>query len=328
MRKFFLFFTLFFFFSFFLFSQSFEKNIQGSYRGSLKENISQIVYKDELWSLPPIPLDDPFFIGWELEISLIGDSPAKPINYMISFYSSVRPFPQESISNYKVWDKGTKILNSGRSFSFQVLDLEWAPRNQWQIVSLNRIEYPILFVLEPTFQSTYSNNSSDVSFTVIAKPIYNQQGILRFEVYDDYTKEILPNAKISLDSKIVSLPTAQTILQNKGIYTINVQSNGYEERRIQIQIEPGRENNIPVGLTKSKTKVLFNVLDMVEVFLDGKKIEQDQRVYGAFVEPGSHNVTFTLGSFSLTKSFFAKEGKTYQVDLNFSLDLQEVPFIP
>lgn len=326
MRKFFLFFTLFALIFSFIFPQSFEKNIQGNYKGLLKENISQIISKNELWALPPIPLEDPFFIGWELEVSLIGDSVSRPINYMISFYSSVRPYPQESISNYKVWDKGTKILNSGRSFSFQILDLEWAPRNQWQIVSLKRNEYPLLFVLEPTFQSNYTDNSSEATFTVTAKPIYNQQGILRFEIYDENTKEIISKAKISLDSKTINWPDSQTILQNKGIYTINVQASGYEERRIQIQIEPGRENNIPIGLAKSKTKVLFNALDIVEIFLDGEKIDQNQRVYGAFVDPGSHNVTFTLGSFSTTKSFFAKEGKTYQVDLNFSLDLQEIPF--
>ncbi|MFP4491200.1 MAG: hypothetical protein ACLFNZ_06970 [Spirochaetaceae bacterium] len=182
---------------------------------------------------------------------------------------------------------------------------------------LSRDKFPLIFTIEPIMKGV-PQRVSEASFAFTLKPVLYDRGKLALLLPEEIHREDLT---IEIDG--TSFPAdKETYTLKTGIHELTVNSPTTDPFSTTFGIEQGEITKVKAELEHSKSYISFDAPANAEVYLNGNKIDRDDR--GNFTaEPGEHVVIIKLDDYSLSKKFELKKGKNYKVSLFFDIIVEE-----
>ncbi|MDR3172005.1 MAG: hypothetical protein LBU17_10325 [Treponema sp.] len=178
--------------------------------------------------------------------------------------------------------------------------------------------FPILFRLMPVIKGLNEEIES-MSFQLNVKPILSNEGAVRIACR--YPEQLQGKPVIILiDDVVIEHPGDEQLLR-EGEHHLIVLSDDYRNESRRFLIERGKILDITIALQDPTPLVFFEAPADARIYFDNELVVNTLKPYA--VEPGTHEVTFRMSDYSVTRPLTVQKGKTYKVALTVDLTISE-----
>ena len=178
--------------------------------------------------------------------------------------------------------------------------------------------FPVLFRLMPVVKGL-SEELENISFNIAVRPIFSDEGAVR--LITRYPPQ-LGNRPFTLliDDNVISNISEQVVLR-EGEHHLVILSDDYRNESRRFIVERTKVTDLIVELQDPTPVIFFEGPQNAQIFLDNVRIPGNHEPVK--VEPGTHEVRFQVGDYTLSQTLNVQRGKTYRVALNIDLAIEE-----
>jgi hypothetical protein len=178
--------------------------------------------------------------------------------------------------------------------------------------------FPLLFRLMPVIKGI-SEEVEAMAFKLTVKPILSDEGGVRLNVH--YPEQGARKSFTALiDDAVVENPGEEKILK-EGEHNLVILSDDYRNESRRFMVVRSKILDLTVLLKDPTPLLVFEAPENALVFLDNQAVLNIEGPWP--VEPGSHEIKFQVGDYSVIKSLFVLKGKTYRVALAVDVNISE-----
>jgi hypothetical protein len=178
--------------------------------------------------------------------------------------------------------------------------------------------FPLLFRLMPVIKGI-SEEMEAMVFKLTVKPILSDEGGVRLNVH--YPEQGVRKSFTALiDDTVVENPEEEKLLK-EGEHHLVILSDDYRNESRRFMVERSKILDLTVLLKDPTPLLIFEAPENALVFLDNQAVPNLEGPQP--VEPGSHEVKFQVGDYSVIKSLLVQKGKTYRVALAVDVNISE-----
>jgi len=312
------------FFNVQLHAQPFRTTVEGSIEitperpagGSVTVGINSSV----LISLGP---ESRFLRGVEIEIT----APQAWLSYrgslVIAAYNNLNPQTPVSISDVSGSQISLEPLASRLQIIYQLpIRQSHGLRTTTSINVLGGIAlpstFPVLLRLMPVIKGL-NGELENMTFNLTARPILSDEGAVR--LIFRYPPQLRNRPfTVLIDDNVISNISEQIILR-EGEHHLVILSDDYRNESRRFIVERAKATDLTVELTDTTPIIMFEGPQNAVIFLNNSRIPQNRTP--VTVEPGSHEVKFQIGDYTVIQTINVQKGKTYRVSLTVDLTVQE-----
>ncbi|MDC7241086.1 MAG: hypothetical protein PQJ50_12080 [Spirochaetales bacterium] len=164
--------------------------------------------------------------------------------------------------------------------------------------------FPFLVTILPITKgipdSVYSNK-----MILELSPVYFNKGLLQLNLMDETAQSITEGVRISIDKKSYELSEDPFIL-NAGIHTLTIRSDDGSEESLPFSLEAGQTLILDHVLQVQPPLLSIEAMEGLEVYLDGRRLSEEEIAGTLEIQPGSHSIRFELGDFRMSRDFTAE----------------------
>jgi hypothetical protein len=178
--------------------------------------------------------------------------------------------------------------------------------------------FPILFRLMPVVKGL-SAELENMVFNFTIRPILSDEGAVR--IIPRYPAQLRgrPFTLLINDKPVENL--SEELLLKEGEHNLVVLSDDYRNESRRFAVERAKTLDLVIELQDPTPLIIFEGPQNVLVFLNNVPVARDGAPIQ--VEPGTHEVRFRIGDYTVTKTLGIQRGKTYRVALAVDLTIQE-----
>jgi hypothetical protein len=263
-----------------------------------------------------------FLRGIELEIT----APQSWLQYrgslVMIMYNNINPQTASGISDL-----------SGNRIAFEALPsrlriLYHIPiRSQHGLRSTTTITVPTAVIQTASFPIMFRlmqvnkglpDEFERMTFNFTARPILSDEGAVRLIPRFPAQLRNRPFTVLINDNVINNI--SEQILLREGEHHLVILSDDYRNQSRRFMVERGRVVDIILELQDPTPIVIFEGPQNAQIFLNNAPVSSNQPVN---IEPGTHEVRFTVGDYTIIRTINIQRGKTYRVAMAVDLTIQE-----
>jgi hypothetical protein len=180
------------------------------------------------------------------------------------------------------------------------------------------VSFPILFRLIPVIKGM-SVELENMIFNFSAKPIYSDEGALRLITRYPLQLNNRPFS-VLIDDNVISNIQEQIVLR-EGEHHLVILSDDFRNESRRFIIERSKIIDLIIELQDTTPILIFEGPQNAAVYLNNARINNIREPVK--VQPGSHEVRFQVGDYTVIQTLTIQRGKTYRIALNIDLVIQE-----
>jgi hypothetical protein len=180
------------------------------------------------------------------------------------------------------------------------------------------ISFPILFKLLPADKGMGAEFDR-MRFSVTARPILSNEGAVRIETRFPPQLRNRPFTVLINDNVISNL--SEQIILREGEHHLVILSDDYRNESRRFVVERARVLDLIIDLQDPTPIILFEGPQNAEIFLNNNLVPGNREPI--MIEPGSHEVRFKIGDYTVIRTLNIQRGKTYRVALEVDLTIHE-----
>jgi hypothetical protein len=158
-----------------------------------------------------------------------------------------------------------------------------------------------------------------LTFNFTAKPIYSDEGAVRLITrYPAQSGSRL--FTVLIDDNVISGIQEQIVLK-EGEHHLVILSDDYRNESRRFIVERSKVIDLIIELQDTTPILIFEGPQNAVIYLNNARINNIREP--VTVQPGSHEVRFQVGDYTVIQTLTVQRGKTYRVALNIDLVVQE-----
>ena len=273
-----------------------------------------------------LPEKSLFLQGVELEIKIppVVAEFRDSIAYVL--YTDIEPQPAADIIDYsgKRVHIDTFPGRLGCNIKIPLVQNHSIRKNPYTIILPALFAEPVktvFFRLQLVMKGVPQNLLNSV-FTVDVKPVLTNKGLLDLHVLfppepkDSNKKDFL----VYVDESPVELSRCPLLLETS-MHRLNIVSEHYRNEVRSFTIEQAKTAALEVQLQDIVPLLSVSAPKNTRVFMDGTELEDYSKPL--VVEPGTHQLRFSLGDYEIVRVLEAENGRTYKVSVSFDVSVTE-----
>jgi hypothetical protein len=177
--------------------------------------------------------------------------------------------------------------------------------------------FPILFGLLPVMKGL-SSDLERLTFTLTARPVLSDEGAVRLSAR--YPPQLRGRPfTVLIDDNVIPNINDQIFLR-EGEHHLVIISDDYRNESRRFIVERAKIIDLVIELQDPAPIVIFEAPQNAQIFLNNNPVARNASIV---VEPGTHEVRFQVGDYTITRALNIQRGKTYRIALNVDLTIQE-----
>jgi len=178
--------------------------------------------------------------------------------------------------------------------------------------------FPILFRLTQASKGL-PDEFEGITFNFTARPILSDEGAVRF--IPRYPPQLRNRPfTVLIDDNVIPNISDQIMLK-EGEHHLVILSEDYRNESRRFLVERAKIIDLTIELQDPTPILIFEGPQNSQIFLNNSPISRVKEPMT--VEPGMHEVKFTVGDYTVIRSLNVQRGKTYRVSLAVDLTVQE-----
>ncbi|MCL2808775.1 MAG: hypothetical protein FWD24_01775 [Treponema sp.] len=178
--------------------------------------------------------------------------------------------------------------------------------------------FPIMFRLSQVMKGL-PDEFERTTFNLVARPILSDEGAVRFVTRFPPQLRNRPFTVLINDNVISNLN--EQVLLREGEHHLVVLSDDYRNESRRFIVERGRVIDLIIELQDPTPIIIFEAPQNARIFLNNALIRNTTDP--VTVEPGTHEVRFQVGDYTVTRTLNIQRGRTYRIALAVDLTIQE-----
>jgi hypothetical protein len=179
--------------------------------------------------------------------------------------------------------------------------------------------FPLLFRLMPVVKGI-TRELETMTFNLTARPILSDEGAVR--LIPRYPPQLRGRPFTVLIDDVLIDNISETQFLKEGEHHLVILSEDYRNESRRFVVEKARTLDLTIELQDPAPFIIFEGPQNAIVFLDNVQILQTREPVA--VEPGTHEVRFQIGDYTVIRTLNIQRGKTYRVVLEVDLTVNEV----
>ncbi|MDL2229577.1 hypothetical protein LJC14_04925 [Treponema sp. OttesenSCG-928-L16] len=178
--------------------------------------------------------------------------------------------------------------------------------------------FPILFRIMPVIKGL-SPEIENMLFQLNVKPLLSDEGAVK--LIPRYPPQ-LPGKSFTLliDDTVID-DFSEELLLTEGEHHLLILSDDYRNESRQFIVERAKILELIIDLKDPTPLIIFEAPENALIFFDGMALEDTASPLPA--DPGTHQVRFQVGDYSLIKTLHVQKGRTYRVSLEVDISVNE-----
>ena len=178
--------------------------------------------------------------------------------------------------------------------------------------------FPVMFRLMQISKGM-PEDFEKMTFGLIARPILSDEGAVRLIPRYPPMLRNRPFTVLINDSLIPNI--GEEIVLREGEHHLVVLSDDYRNESRRFMVERGRIIELTLDLQDPTPLIIFEGPHNTQVFLNNVPISSFHEPIP--IEPGTHEVWYQIGDYTVIRTLNIQRGKTYRVSLTVDLTVQE-----
>ena len=179
--------------------------------------------------------------------------------------------------------------------------------------------FPLIFRLMPV-EKGVSSELENMRFTLRVRPILSDEGAVRF--IPRFPPQLPDRPFIVLVDDVVVGNITEELVLREGERSLVVLSEDYRNISRRFIVERGRVRDIVIDLQDPTPLLVFEGPENALIFLNGNPVVRDGNPVP--VDPGVHEVRFTVGDYTIIRTTVVERGKTYNISLSVGININEI----
>jgi len=307
-------------------SQSFRTIVEGTIElGSDRTSDNPVAISSNGSVIINIGTDPRFLRGIELEIA------APPLwvqaryrNMLImSICNDLYPKSASGITDFTSRQLATSPLPSRLSIIYHIpVRQNHGLRNTTSVIVPTAViqpeSFPILFNLRP-LDKGLPPEIENITFNITARAILSDEGAVRLEPRYPPQLRNRPFTVLINDNVITNI--LEEIILREGENHLVILSENYRNESRRFIVERGKTIDLIIELQDPTPVIIFEGPQNAVIYLNNTPIVHNREPVN--VEPGTHEVKFQIGDYTIIRSINIQRGKTYRVALDVDLSILE-----
>jgi hypothetical protein len=151
-----------------------------------------------------------------------------------------------------------------------------------------------------------------------ARPVLSDEGAVRLSARYPAQLRNRPFT-VLIDDNVIPNINDQIFLR-EGEHHLVILSDDYRNESRRFIVERAKIIDLVIELQDPAPIVIFEAPQNAQIFLNNNPVARNASIV---VEPGTHEVRFQVGDYTITRSLNIQRGKTYRIALNVDLTIQE-----
>ena len=178
--------------------------------------------------------------------------------------------------------------------------------------------FPIMFRLMQVNKGL-PDEFEHMTFNFTARPIMSDEGAVR--LVPRYPAQLRNRPFTVLINDTVISNISEEIMLREGEHHLVILSEDYRNESRRFYVERGRVSELILDLQDPTPYIVFEGPQNTRVFLDNVLISNIHEPIP--VEPGTHEVLYQIGDYTIIRTIYIQRGKTYRVSLAVDLTIKE-----
>ena len=174
--------------------------------------------------------------------------------------------------------------------------------------------FPVLFRFMPVIKGL-SSELENMIFNLTARPIYSDEGAVRLTARYPALLRDRPFT-VLIDDRVINNINEQVVLR-EGEHHLVVLSDDYRNESRRFIVERSKVLDLIIELQDPTPILIFEGPQNAVVYLNNTRI--NNIFEPVTVQPGSHEIRFQVGDYTVTQNINVQRGKTYRIALNVDL---------
>ena len=264
-----------------------------------------------------------FLRGIELELKV----PPEYLKYRgslaVSFYSKLSETPKPGVADLRADRVGFELIPNKLQTVYQIPlrsghGLRASPYVSLPTGIVAADGFPLLFRIMPVIKGL-SDDFEAMQFQLTVRPILGEEGAVKLSFR--YPEQLGGRPfSVYIDDILVEDPGKERILK-EGEHHLVVLSEDYRNESQKFQIERGKVLELPVDLQDPTPYVSIEAPENTQLYFDGVLLTDRKTPFPT--EPGTHEIRFQVGDYSVVKPFTVQKGKRYRLSLTIDVVIAE-----
>ncbi|MCL2264865.1 MAG: hypothetical protein FWC22_02375 [Treponema sp.] len=178
--------------------------------------------------------------------------------------------------------------------------------------------FPIMFRLMQVSKGL-PDEFERMTLNFIARPIMSDEGAIR--LVPRYPPQLRNRPfTVLIDDEVISNISEQILLR-EGEHHLVILSDDYRNESRRFFVERGRIVDLIVELHDPTPIIIFEAPQNAQIYLNNALVSNSREPIA--VEPGSHEIKYQVGDYTVIRSITIQRGKTYRIALTVDLTIQE-----
>ncbi len=270
-----------------------------------------------------LPEDKTFIEGVEISLKVPKVVAEWRDSVAWSLYSSISPSPNTSIIDYSGERLEVGTFDESLSYNIKVPIKKESDIKEdvysflVKSVPLNEESF-IFFRLQLAMKGA-DDAISKASFTVSAKPILSNKGILSLKTEAEESE--IKEYTVFVDGKESELAEKDIIISS-GEHTVSIVSNYYRNELRTVTIEKAKKTEIEVKLRDIKPIIRLIAPEGARIFFDEKEFSSPAEPFYTFA--GEHTVRFLVSDYEIVRTLTVENGRNYNISVGIDVSITEV----
>lgn len=178
--------------------------------------------------------------------------------------------------------------------------------------------FPILFRLQPVIKGL-TDDIENMKFNLVIRPVLGDEGAVR--LVHRYPAQLRNRPfTVLIDDNVISNINEQVVLK-EGEHHLVILSDDYRNESRRFVVERAKITDLIIELQDPTPIIIFEAPQNAQIFLNNTQIPQNRGPMT--IEPGTHEVKFQVGDYTVTRTINIQRGKTYRVAMAVDITIQE-----
>ena len=178
--------------------------------------------------------------------------------------------------------------------------------------------FPILFGFTPAIKGL-SREFENLTFNVTVRPIISDEGAVRLNFRYPAQLRNRPFT-VRINDTVISNINEQIILR-EGEHHLVILSDDYRNESRRFVVERAKVIDLSIELQDPAPIIIFEAPQNARIFLNNTLIPRTRE--SVTVDPGTHEVRFQVGDYTVTRTLNIQRGKTYRISMAVDVTIQE-----
>jgi len=178
--------------------------------------------------------------------------------------------------------------------------------------------FPVVFRLMQIGKGL-SDDFDRLRFSAVVRPILSDEGAVRLVPRFSSQLRNRPFTVLINDNVIQNI--SELVFLREGENHLVVFSDDYRNISRRFIVEKGKIIDLIIDLLDSTPIIIFEAPQNAQIFLNNTPVTRTRE--GMAVEPGSHEVRFQIGDYTMSQTINVQRGMTYRVTMAVDMIIQE-----